>query len=300
MDRTPPAEVRRTLRQEVGFGCPVPGCRQAFLTWHHFDPPWKVEQHHRPAGMIALCRQHHDAADSGVYSRDQLVNLKQSVRSARPTAACPWSKREFLIRLGGCYSGGTSTAVAIAGQRAIWLRRTDEGLLLLSFQLRADDGSIIAEMEDNMFEADPSRLYDLEINTSGTKLKFWLSQRNIGLDLSFKRVPMHELSTILEADRLRAEKEFDRRLPAEVRDMIRDLPEEIREARFPKDLTGTFVKSWASSNCLDDEQRIPLLNFDNLTLHDGGRRIAIRNGIASDGGAILHSASFDNAAGFNL
>ena len=43
----------RTLRREVGFGCPV--CRSPFLTWHHFDPPYHVEEHWRHEGMIALC-----------------------------------------------------------------------------------------------------------------------------------------------------------------------------------------------------------------------------------------------------
>ena len=207
MDRTPPAQIRQTLRQEVGFGCPVDGCRQAFLTWHHFDPPWNVEQHHRPEGMIALCRQHHDAADRGVYSQDELRHFKKSVITALPVVAeFPWSKHQLLIRLCGCYLGGTTVAVALAGEPAIWLRRTNEGLLLLSFKLKAADNSILAEMEDNMFEADPSLLHNLEVNTGGTKLKFWLSPRNIGLKLSFKRITIDELSIALETDRRRAEK----------------------------------------------------------------------------------------------
>lgn len=320
MDRTPPAEVRRALRQEVGFGCPVNGCRQAFLTWHHFNPPWNAEQHHRPEGMIALCRQHHDAADQGVYSRNELKALKQSVVSVHPTvAALPWLKREFLIRLGGCYSGGMSVAVAVAGKPAIWLRRTDEGLLLLSFRLPAADGSVLAEMEDNMFWADPSRLYDLEASTGGTKLKFWLARRNIGLDLSFQRVTLDELSATLEADRRRAKKAFELQLPAEVQDMLRqaksdtgndwfqslpsfqDIPEEIRDAHLSGDPTGTFVKRWANTHCLDDEQRVALMNFENLCLHDGDRRVVVRNGIAADGYVIGYSSSFGNAAGgFNL
>lgn len=295
MGRSPPSEVRRILRQEVGLGCPVPGCRQAFLTWHHFDPPWNVEHHHRPEGMIALCRQHHDAADQGIFSRDELKKLKQSAIDAQPTIAeLPWSKREFLIRLGGCYSGGVNVAVALSGQRAIWLRRTDDGLLLLSIQVRANDGSVLAVLEDNMFEADPSRLYDLETSTGGTRLKFWLSQRDIGLELSLKRVTLAELSAILEADRLRAEQESERQLPADVRDMI-------REAHLSGDSIGTFVKRWARSRCLDDEQKISLLNFENLILYSGRRRIVIRNGIAADGCSIVYSASFDNeGGGFNL
>jgi hypothetical protein len=47
------------LRREVNLGCPVAGCGSPFLTWHHFDPPWKLEHHHRPdefrAGVGERC-----------------------------------------------------------------------------------------------------------------------------------------------------------------------------------------------------------------------------------------------------
>src|SRR5918912_315690 len=36
VNRTPPAAVRRELRREVGFGCPVPDCGNPYLYWHHF------------------------------------------------------------------------------------------------------------------------------------------------------------------------------------------------------------------------------------------------------------------------
>jgi hypothetical protein len=192
-------------------------------------------------------------------------------------------------------------------------------LLLLSLVLQASDGLVLAEMEDNMFEVDPSRLYDLEANTGGTRLKFWLSKRNIGLDLSFKRVTMPELSAILDSDRLRAERESEQRLPDEVKHTLREaklrptsnwfqslpsfqqLPDEVREAHLSGNPTGTFVKRWASSHCQDDEGRIPLLDFETLILHDGPRRIVIRNGIAADGCIIRYSSSFGNGArGFNL
>ncbi len=61
--RTPPIAVRRQLRREVGFGCSLPGCGVPYLTWHHFDPPWRQEHYHRVEGMIALCRDHADKAD---------------------------------------------------------------------------------------------------------------------------------------------------------------------------------------------------------------------------------------------
>jgi hypothetical protein len=77
MERTRPlAEIRRQLRGEVGFGCPVEGCGSPYLTWHHFDPPWREREHHDADGMFALCLQHHKEADSGAFSDSQLRSFK--------------------------------------------------------------------------------------------------------------------------------------------------------------------------------------------------------------------------------
>ena len=294
MHRTPPVEVRRALRQEVGFGCPVSGCHQAFLTWHHFDPPWNVEQHHRSEGMIALCQKHHAAADQGVYSRNELRNLKQSLTKAQTvTADLPWFKRESLIRLGGCYSGGEGVFVAVAGEPLVWLRRADNGLLLLTSKLKAADGSILADIEDNMFSANPACLRDLEVNISGTRLKFWLARRSIGLDLSFKRVTLSELSKNLEVDRQRDEQAFNDRLQNDP--WLQQVSKGSRETHTYEDPIATGVKAWVNSYCLDDEQQVPLLNFENLVLHNRGQWVVVHNGItSSSGNTVSYSASFGN------
>jgi hypothetical protein len=79
--RDPYEWVKTALRQDVGFCCSVQDCGIPYLTWHHFDPPWRVEHHHRPEGMIALCREHADKADHGSFTDDQLRELKQEGRS---------------------------------------------------------------------------------------------------------------------------------------------------------------------------------------------------------------------------
>src|ERR1700704_1512180 len=76
MNRTPPAEVRRLLRKEVGFGCPVAGCDSPYLSWQHFEPPWEERQHHEPKGMVALCVLHHGQADARAFTVDQLRAFK--------------------------------------------------------------------------------------------------------------------------------------------------------------------------------------------------------------------------------
>src|SRR3984885_9748514 len=74
--RKPPRNTLKALRAEVGFLCPVKDCGRPYLTWHHFDPPWRVKKHHQPEGMIALCREHADQADNGAFTDHQLRELK--------------------------------------------------------------------------------------------------------------------------------------------------------------------------------------------------------------------------------
>jgi hypothetical protein len=79
MRRDPPDPVKRQLRQEVGFGCPFPDCRKPMLTFHHLDPPWRVEEHHRPEGIIALCKDH---ASSAALACSRATNCEHSRRRA--------------------------------------------------------------------------------------------------------------------------------------------------------------------------------------------------------------------------
>jgi hypothetical protein len=68
-----PAGVRRQLRQEVAFGCPV--CGNPFLEYHHIVP-WAEKQHNDPDHMVALCPTHH--AEYGKRPRSDSYELKQS------------------------------------------------------------------------------------------------------------------------------------------------------------------------------------------------------------------------------
>ena len=178
MTRTPPASVIRILRQEVGFGCPFPGCRNPILTWHHFAPAWHIEHHHRPEGMIALCKDHAAAADAGLFSNTHLEQLKKAGNSVESVQSkFPWAQQNFLIRLGGNYSGGESVPLLLGGEPVISLTRDVGGLLLLSLDLKLSDGTSIARIHENNFEVDPMQIYDLVLNTAPTSVKIWLSER---------------------------------------------------------------------------------------------------------------------------
>lgn len=116
--------------------CPVPGCGSPYLSWHHFDPPWHAEQHHRPEGMIALCREHHDHADGGNFTNEQLHDLKRADRADDLLSATfPWMRDRFLTVVGGNFYLDTPVPVEFRGQSVVALDRDEGGTLQLQLSM---------------------------------------------------------------------------------------------------------------------------------------------------------------------
>ncbi len=76
--RTPPAPVRRLLRQEAFFGCAK--CGSPILEYHHIVPFAELA-HHNPDHMIALCRNCHQSL--GKMRRERCYELKANPRNKR-------------------------------------------------------------------------------------------------------------------------------------------------------------------------------------------------------------------------
>ena len=160
MNRTPPLEVRRQLRKEVGFGCPVEGCGNPYLSWHHFDPPWHVREHHNPTGMIALCAEHHAKADAGVFTVEQLRELKLKGRSHAPEVRgrFEWMRRKLLAVVGGNFYFETPVILKFRDRPIIWFSRDSEGYILLNVQMLTTSNEPRAHIEENfwLLRGDPT------------------------------------------------------------------------------------------------------------------------------------------------
>ncbi len=169
--RTPPMAVIRTLRSEVGFRCPVSDCGSPYLTWHHFDPSWRIEQHHRPEGIIALCRHHADKADAGTFTPAQLTDMKaHGVKSAAQISGrFDWLRQDVLCIVGSNVYYNVQTPIAINGQPALWFNRNDSEELLVNFFLPNANGRPMIFMKDNTWMIPPP-VADLECPPSGRKL----------------------------------------------------------------------------------------------------------------------------------
>jgi hypothetical protein len=172
LDRRPPADVRRALRKEVGFGCPMPGCGNPYLEYHHFDPPWAQEHHHNPGRMVALCATHH--AKAGALTIEQCRKLKQSAseRAESITGRFDWMRRDLVTVAGSVYYYETPVVLAARGQPLIWFTRDTDGYMLLSLDTPDAHGNQRVSLSENDWTIHGD-LQDVESPPNGSTLKIY-------------------------------------------------------------------------------------------------------------------------------
>jgi hypothetical protein len=170
LPREPPEDVKRQLRREIGFGCPIPGCRNPYLEYHHFDPEWHAEEHHRPAGLIPLCAEHHGKARA--WTREQLREFKANARegAGRLVGRFEWMRRDVITLVGGQFWFGSLRVLAIADELVIWFERSDDGLLLLNLRQPTTSGEPRFEMRNNDWVLD-GRPSDVVSPTNGSRIR---------------------------------------------------------------------------------------------------------------------------------
>ena len=165
MNRKPPKEVRRQLRNEVNYGCPVNGCNNPYLYWHHFDPKWNEKEHHNPNGMIALCAEHHAKADAGTYTNEQLRSMKKRSSIEPVKGSFDWMRSDILAVVGSNFYYNTPLVLQIHKNPVIWFNRDEHGYMLLNVNMPTTSGNKRLQLEDNFwintgdttdFEAAPS------------------------------------------------------------------------------------------------------------------------------------------------
>ncbi|MEV7801107.1 hypothetical protein AB0O14_18650 [Microbacterium foliorum] len=174
LGRRPPKAVLTALREEVHFRCPVPMedgiCGSPYLSWHHFDPPWRVENHHRVEGMIALCTDHAAKADGGVYTDEQLRRFKQeaAANDAPVEGDLAWRRQELVLFAGTGLFVNSHVIVAYDGIPHIWFERNEHGEMLLNYKSLRSNRTII---ENNLWVIPQDELAEVVCPPRGRKLE---------------------------------------------------------------------------------------------------------------------------------
>jgi len=249
MNRTPPIEVKRVLREEVGFGFPVKDCGLPYLEWHHFDPPWHVKNHHNPEGMIALCRTHHIQADNGAYTTEQLHELKKNGREnwRQVSGKFNWMRNRLLAVVGGNFYYETPVIFKFREQPIIWFERDENNYLLLNLHMLSTSNEPRAYIRNNeWFNVGGEE--DIECPPSAKKVSIKYPNGDL------VKVEFFELNTYEEAERRYPEarvREWPIELPitaVEVTNVVANsgLEFNAKETKFGM---GNIMKNCFASNC---------------------------------------------------
>ncbi len=235
MDRNPPALVRRLLRVEVGFCCPIVGCGSPYLSYHHFDPPWASEEHHNPEGMIALCLHHHKEADVGTYSNSQLRELKNAGRSLQVIRGrFNWKREGTLIIAGSNYFIGSPTLLEVNKVKQIWFEKDENNNDVVNMDLYSSEGSLVFKMRKNDWIVHPD-FDDIECPPSAKWLKIRSKRFRVSLDLEFSNKDISDIERLAENISWNSTLQI-------VEERNKNLPDIIPKKNFKDELAKTVGK----------------------------------------------------------
>ncbi|MEQ1617729.1 MAG: HNH endonuclease [Terricaulis sp.] len=163
MEQSIPADVKRQLRQEAGFGCCR--CGHPFLQYHHIIP-LAVERHNRPQDMMAVCGNCHHLFTVGAepeVDQRKYKTTPRNVREGMSRGRLYTTSTELKVRVGGGMAVNTPNLLTTWNDRHIVSARlSDDGRVLLSALIQDIDGQLVAVLRDNEWSALPGRVWDFE------------------------------------------------------------------------------------------------------------------------------------------
>ena len=255
--RQPPAPIRRQLRREVNWGCPVTDCGNPFLSYHHFAPPFRefrTTTSHDPDGIIALCLAHAGKADGGAFTVDQLREMKRNpfLCGVQVAGRNDWLRRNTVLRAGTNTFVNIATLVTVDERRVIWFDRSPEGYLQLSMKVLDAQGKPLFEMENNDWIVS-GPLSDLEARPRGRHLVVKSQVDGFRMKLGFENLDESSFRSeieereLRELERKRRRIEEDNALMAALRARVPDAEKRFVDASLDEDVIRHQVWNRVSS-----------------------------------------------------
>jgi hypothetical protein len=187
-----PSSIRKYLRSEVEYGCPVLGCRNPFLEYHHFNPKYCDGQEHIKEGMIALCPNHHRMADHDRWTNEELINMKAASIREAVNGTIDWALKDSVIIVGNNYFFGHSFSFDVLGQELFSIYQIDNGRLIISALIWDSKMNLIAKIVENDILINQPHIGDLICSASGHSIRIEARADDIFYELSFRRISYAE------------------------------------------------------------------------------------------------------------
>jgi hypothetical protein len=157
-----PDRIKRTLRQEAGFGCCI--CGFPFYDYHHIIP-YADDHHFRPDDMMVLCPNHHRKATNGVLDESEQRRFKANpynIMHGLAQGPLALRQRTLAIGLGSTQFVGDGTFIRVGNQPLLSLSLSGDGRLQVSVELNDRDGNLLALIDKNEWVTGDPYPWDLE------------------------------------------------------------------------------------------------------------------------------------------
>ena len=178
-----PADVKRKLRQEAGFGCAK--CGHPYIEYHHIIP-YAEDQHFRPEDMVALCGNCHPAVSNlGCDRQYEIKSDPHNVRENWLRGALEYDKRDLIFKVGGNLYENTPVILQFFDLPIISCS-LDEDQAKVSLNLLDENGKIILAVKENdvIFRVDD--LWDFEYAHNLAIARY--GPRDIALRMDFRKL----------------------------------------------------------------------------------------------------------------
>ena len=157
-----PAEIRRNLRQETCFCCPI--CGSPILEYQHIIP-WSEIQKHYSKHMVALCPTCHALADNKTYSESFLYQLKQAGKDSPGWAhSIRLFSDDFYLQVGSIKFEKPREILKIDNTNVLSINRSDDANLILDTIFQDPYGHELLSVNNNELKIDTSKFWDIEYN----------------------------------------------------------------------------------------------------------------------------------------
>ncbi|MDF2448772.1 MAG: hypothetical protein K0R26_1276 [Bacteroidota bacterium] len=145
-----PAEIKRQLRQEAGFGCCK--CGRPIVEYHHIVPYTKEDPHYRFKDMMCLCPYCHHEATVGAMILEEQRHLKKNpinIQKGRVNGLLKINQKQLVLSVGSNEFINDNEIITIDEEKIIELSQSENGAINLSLRLFDSDNKLILEIDEN-------------------------------------------------------------------------------------------------------------------------------------------------------
>lgn len=180
LSRDIPALIKRTVRQECGFGCIF--CGNAICQYEHIEPFRNVRDH-IPKDIALLCGSCHDQVTRGNIAKAAV--RRQRLAPHRESHPWPHSRfypeaESFPVFLGGAQFFSPRTVLRILGHDLLSIREPEreDGPIRLSAEFHNNNGEKVLVIDENECTFNP---HSWDIETSGNLYTIRSAPRAVAL-----------------------------------------------------------------------------------------------------------------------